>query len=420
MSRLRNVLTVKDIEPAVKRGLTEPLKDGGGLFLMPNLRWVYFFKMKVGGTWKDRELWLGVWPELTLKKAREKRDDAEKLKKGGIDPAQERRGEAKASRDDQTFAEFALEFQDALGPPGAAGRKVWLEQMTTPKMLGRLVNLTPAEIGLEEVEAALKPHWAKQPTSVQLRMRIRRVLASARTRGMIKAERWINPAIYRDVLETIMPRQAHESQPRPSCPWEDLPDFMAGLRATEAKYGPIRELVAWIILTASRVTSAAGARWGEIDLKARTWTIPKERMKAYEGYRREHVVPLTLPMVRILKAVRPPHRKPRPDEFIFPSCRSKGGRFGISGVNVRVKLVRQDVCAHGFRATFATWAEEVEDASDTLIRACIGHVKRTRRGEKVLSRYARSQLMAKRRKLMRKWARYCAQVPAPVALPLAA
>src|SRR3954468_6517640 len=117
MPRSRNLLAVTTIQAAVKKGLPVALKDGGGLQLRPNGRWVYFFKFKG----KEKELWLGEWPDVGLALARERRDAAEAKKKAGINPVEDRHG-PKASHPGMTFAEFALHNIDALGPPGASSR----------------------------------------------------------------------------------------------------------------------------------------------------------------------------------------------------------------------------------------------------------------------------------------------------------
>ena len=409
MARTRNVLTVREVEAAVKAGLPKPLKDGGGLYLMPNGKWVYFFKFRG----KEKELWLGAWPTLGLAAARDQRNEAEAKKKAGVNPTDERQAEKVANRA-TSFAEFALENVDRLGPKKEPGRSVWLRQMTTPKFLGDFVHMTPNDIQIEHVEKALLPFWeTRTATSIALRMRIRRVLSSARAKKLIAGERWINPATYRDVLEHTMPRSTYEEEPRPSLPWQDVPAFLCDLRARPEAILPMA--AEWLVLTGARVDSVTGAQWGEIDLRRRTWTVPAARMKGREGKVGAFVVPLTRPMVGVLRRLLPRGQRIDPNAFLFPSPggRSRSGHMESSSMWNIVRRVRPnvEVCPHGFRASFSTWAEEETDFGDKIISAAIGHKKK----DKVQRRYGRSDLLPGRRRLMRLWAAYCA--PPVIAAP---
>ena len=86
-------------------------------------------------------------------------------------------------------------------------------------------------------------------------------------------------------------------------PYEDVPAFIARLRGSESVSGLALEFA---ILTAARTGEVLGARWDEIDLDAKLWTVPAARMKAG----REHRVPLTARALAILQTVeRDPNRR---------------------------------------------------------------------------------------------------------------
>lgn len=408
MSRSRNILTDAAIRAAVRGDFAAgKLKDGGGLYLMPNKRWVYFFKFRSGGKLKEKELWLGAWPEMDLKHARLARNAAEGTKESGVSPTDQRQV-ARALKRGLTFGEYAAENIDKLGPKKEPGRAIWLRQMTTPQFIGEFVHMLPNDIRLEHVERALAPYWeTRTATSIILRMRIRRILSSARAKRLIVGERWMNPAIYRDNLEHTMPKVERIEEPRRSVPWQDLPGFMARLRSQNTRLRASALAAEWLVLTTMRVSACVGAQWGEIDLKARTWTVPAVRMKGREGKVKEHVVPLNLPMLRVLRAALPRGVHPMPSTFIFPSNRSYSGHVETSGVWNVVLDHTSEGCPHGFRATFETWAEEETDFGETIISMTTGHVKK----DKVQRRYARSDLLGKRRRLMRAWGRWCDQPP---------
>lgn len=425
MARSRNILTDADIRSALATQkarlkelkidgppLAEKLKDGGSLHLSPTLRWVYEYRFRG----KDRETRLGEYPGLTLAKARVERDRLERQRKeDGVDPNAVKRRE-KALNRGLTFREFALENADTLGWPSKAARKRWLKVMTTPQYLKGFIDLTPNEIRAEHVEDALRPYWTAQPaTSIQLRRCIRRVLQAARAKKLIAGMVWENPAVFRDGLEHTMPSSAYVSEPRKSLPWQEAPVFLTKLR----RKGNIESLaVEWLILTGMRVEAVIGARWDEIDLRKRTWTVPADRMKGEEGKVGKHVAPLTKPMVRVLRKLRKLGVR-RDSEFLFASRRSKTGHICSSTVwNYVHRIAAYDACPHGFRSTVSTWAEEETDAHETVITMTVGHVKK----DKIHRVYGRSDMLRRRRELMEAWGRYCAEprYPQPAALRIAA
>ena len=157
----------------------------------------------------------------------------------------------------------------------------------------------------------------------------------------------------------------------------------------------------FLILTAARSGEVRGARWSEIDLAARTWTVPAERMKG----RREHVVPLAdaaLAVLRDAEAIR--------DDtgLVFPSAR---GKVAIDSV---MRLLLRDLgiaaAVHGFRTSFRTWAAERTNTPREIAELALAHAV----GSTVERAYSRSDLPDKRRTLMNKWAAYLTQSTADV------
>lgn len=102
-----------------------------------------------------------------------------------------------------------------------------------------------------------------------------------------------------------------KKQNMPTLRPEELPKLMRSLVMSNLSV-PTRCLIEWQLLTLVRPSEASGARWAEIDLNARLWTIPAQRMKA----KRKHVVPLSHQALEILEVMKPisAHR-----EFVFPS-----------------------------------------------------------------------------------------------------
>ena len=137
---------------------------------------------------------------------------------------------------------------------------------------------------------ALLPVWKRTPeTGSRLRGRIERVFAWAKPLKLFEGE---NPAS-REVLKDHLPTKAKANHHK-AYPFKQLPAFMAELRNKDSMSARSLEFV---ILTAARTSEVIGARWEEIDLEAKTWTVPAERMKA----KVEHVVPLSERAVEILR-----------------------------------------------------------------------------------------------------------------------
>ena len=154
-----------------------------------------------------------------------------------------------------------------------------------------------------------------------------------------------------------------------------------------------------MILTATRSGEARGARWKEIDLDAREWVIPGNRMK--RGL--PHRVPLSEAATAVLERVRGMDRV-----WVFPSA-TRGPEGATRPQSVMVfkslfkRMARDGFTTHGFRSMFRVWCSERAHADREVAEAALSHVT----GNKVERAYARSDLFERRRALMDAWARFC-------------
>ena len=150
------------------------------------------------------------------------------------------------------------------------------------------------------------------------------------------------------------------------------------------------------MLTAARSGEVRGARWDEIDLAARMWTIPATRMKS----KREHRVPLCGRAVEILKAARALGNGR--SLLLFPS---RGGKpISITRLPKMLSNLKVDAVPHGFRSSFRDWAAEETDHPREVVEAALAHAV----GNQTEAAYARSDLFERRRRLMDEWAAYVA------------
>ena len=242
-----------------------------------------------------------------------------------------------------------------------------------------------------DILAVLQPIWQTKPeTASRLRGRIERVLNAAKAKGYRTGE---NPATWRGHLENLLPKPSRLSRGHHAAMrYQDVPAFVARLREREAMAGLALEFA---ILTATRSGEVLGARWSEIDLDAKVWTIPPERMKAA----REHRVPLSERTVAILKQM----ETARTGDFVFPGQRVDKP---LSVMAMEMVLRRMDIenaTVHGFRSAFRDWAGNVTHFPRELAEHALAHVI----GDKAEQAYRRSDALERRRALMEAWAGHC-------------
>ena len=159
------------------------------------------------------------------------------------------------------------------------------------------------------------------------------------------------------------------------------------MRAARAHHRADRALE-YCILTAARSGEVLGATWGEIDLAAKTWTIPAGRMKA----EKEHRVPLPARALEILAGL------PREGERLFPLTHT-------AMLELLRRMGHDSETVHGFRSSFRDWVAERTSYPDHLAEAALAHAV----AGKVEKAYRRTDLFEKRRRLMADWAAWCSR-----------
>ena len=181
----------------------------------------------------------------------------------------------------------------------------------------------------------------------------------------------------------------------------ELPTFLASLRTREAVAARALE---FLILTAARTGEVIGARWNEIDLLDKTWTVPAARMKANGAHR----VPLSARALAMLDAMQAARHGDNPDAFVFPGHKPGLALSNMAFLMLLRRMGIDNLTVHGFRATFKTWASERTSFQNEVVEAALAHVI----GNKVEQAYRRTDLFEKRRRLMQQWATFCTTAPA--------
>ncbi|MEI7601518.1 MAG: integrase arm-type DNA-binding domain-containing protein [Aestuariivirga sp.] len=383
-----NLLTARQVETISQAGRHA---DGGGLYLRVrpggSKTWSMMFAVMDGKRRKQTEISLGPAGAggLSLAEARGKAAEIRAQRLRGLDPKAERKAAAVP-----TFGIFADEYIDThasrfKSPKHLAQWRMTLGDTYCGAIRGKLVS----EIGTDDVLAVLKPIWGTVPeTASRIRGRLENVLDAAKARGFRAGE---NPATWRGHLRAILPaRQKLTRGHHAALPYDDVPAFMAALRARQSLAAMALELA---ILTACRSGEVLGARWEEIDLKKGVWIIPKERMKAGLAHR----VPLSKRAVALLKGL------PQVNPYVFPGQAPGKPLSGMAMEMQLRRMDRNDITVHGFRSTFRDWSSEQTSFPHETCEHALAH----RISDKAEAAYRRGDQFEKRRELMQAWARWC-------------
>ena len=384
--------------------------DGGGLYLQVTASgaktWIYRFMLHG----RAREMGLGPLHTILLAEAREKARECRKLRLEGVDPIEARKakrtGERLAAATAMTFQDCAERYIEAQkagwkNPKHAAQWPSTLQTYVYP-VFGAL-PVQAIDVGL--VMKVLEPIWTAKPeTASRVRGRIESVLDWATARGYRQGE---NPARWKGHLENLLPARSKVAKVKhhSALPYPEIADFITSLRAED---GIGARALEFLILTAARTGEVIGAKWTEIDLEARLWVVPGERMKKAG---KEHRVPLSEMAIAILS----PLSEVRTGDFVFPVGRPGKPLSNMAMLKLLQRMGRADLTAHGFRSTFSDWCAEQTNTPSEVREMALAHVV----GDKVEAAYRRGDMFEKRRQLMEAWGQYCeAREPASKVVPL--
>lgn len=362
-------------------------QDGNGLQLLvkPSGAQSWVLRIQVDG--RRRDIGLGSTATVTLKEAREKADELRRMYQRGADPLAERRAAKLAAAVIPTFRDAAIaahgEHKD--GWRNLKHRADWLsslERYAFPTLGGIRVDLIDAPT----VRDTLLPIWLDRPeTARRVRQRINLVVDWAAAKGY-------RPTLDLSGIAKALPRQPKSESHFAAMPYEQVPAFVASLKASNETISKMA--LQFLILTAARSGEVRGATWPEIDPEAQTWTIPGSRMKAGKA----HVVPLSDAALTILARVR--QIRTREDAVIFPGTKGQP----LSDMTM-LKIMRDrslPYSVHGFRSAFKTWAVEATSFPDAVSEAALAHID----VNKVRAAYSRTDFRQQRTNLMAAWSKF--------------
>jgi len=386
-------LTVRRVEAEKRPGM---YADGNGLYFRVaesgTKSWV--FRYQIEG--RRRDMGLGPVGMISLADARNRAFDLRRGIRDGIDPLEAKR-EAKSARQNAQAATAAISFAAAAAAYIAVHEAGWRDKRAWPDSMRLYVNpiigdRPVSSIDLSAVLAVLEPIWlTKIKTAQNIRGRIENVLDWAAVRGYRSGE---NPARWRGNLDKLLARPSLIATVthHPALPWREMPEFMRALRSHD---GISSTALEFTILTCARAGEALGARWPEIDLSGRVWTVPASRMKS----RREHRVPLAASTLAVLDRMAPFRRNS--DDHVFLGW-LLGRPMSPQSLLQCLERVRPGVTVHGFRSSFRDWAAETGVAGE-LAELALAHQV----GSAVERAYLRSDRFDERRRVAEAWAAHC-------------
>jgi len=365
------------------------LHDGDGLFLIVKTsgKKLWRFRYQRPTTKQRTMIGLGAFPALSLADARGLRADYLALLANGIDPQiqAEVAEEQEQIALDSIFSTVAanwFQLKSKSVTPDYA-KDIWrsLEKDVFPAIGGIPVQQIKARKLVETLDP-IKARGALE-TVRRLVQRINEIMIYAVNTGLLDA----NPA-----SGVGMAFEKPKKQNMPTLRPEELPKLMRSLVMSNLSVST-RCLIEWQLLTLVRPSEASGARWAEIDLDAKVWTIPAERMKS----KREHVVPLSPQALEILGVMKPisAHRK-----HVFPSRNDPKQPMNSQTANAALKRIGYGgkLVAHGLRAIASTALNEAGFNPD-VIEAALAHTDRN----EVRKAYNRSTYLIQRVELMDWW-----------------
>ena len=376
------MLRAEQVSDAIRRGVNAKISDGHNLYLVvKNGRGFWVYQYRDGAVIRSKGL--GSAANVTPAQARRARENcAVALRSGvaaealGIRPT-EARGEPFGKVADTYLENHAAEWS----PKQQARNRTLLRMHAAP-----LDKVPVNRITTAQVADVLRPIWSGPGSNRggKLRSLIERIING-------KAAQ--NPATWERLKGADgLHGKTAETTHHPSMPYTEVPAFMKRLDLSNVEDRAIR----FVILTGVRRQEALGARWGELDLKAKRWLVPAARMKN----RKDHFVPLSDAAIACLG------KRGADNDLIFPS--SRGAALGHDALSLRKFGLNYTL--HGFRSSLSSWAEE-NDYPTNVIQLMLAHRKKDDNGKALGPQdnaYMRATRFDERRKLHDAWALFAA------------
>ncbi|RYD50770.1 MAG: DUF4102 domain-containing protein [Sphingobacteriales bacterium] len=386
-------LACKNAKPKEK---PYPLADGGGMYLEVATNGSKYWRMKYRYAGSQKKLAFGVYPQVTLAEAREKRMAAKKLLAAGTDPSMH-----KQEQKIRAFADANNTFETIA--------KMWFDHKS------KGISKRYGDFMWGRIEKDIFPAFGKKPIKNVSSLDIIQALKHVENRGVHELARRLKQscdeifrfAVSHGIIDSNPVRNfesrdvlvAYRKEHHACIEIGEIPEFLKALHSNSVRMYPLtRMAVELLMLTFVRTSELIDARWSEIDLKERQWVIPAERMKM----RRPHLVPLSRQAVAILEELQ---KLSGQKQFVFPSMVDAKNK-SMSNNTILQALTSMGykgrMTGHGFRALAMSTIKEKLGYRHEVIDLQLAHAK----GNKIDAAYDRAKFLDERRKMMQEWADY--------------
>ena len=374
------------------------LYDERGLFLLvnPNGSKLWRLKYRMGG--KEKLLALGAYPDVSLKKARDRRDEARKLIADGTDPNAVRKKEKAEAAGADTFGFVAEEWFGRQRDSWTDGHAVTVRSRLDRDVLPYLGKRPLREIDAPELLIVLRRIEARG--AVESAHRIKTICSQVFAYAVATGSATRNP------VTDIGAGAIKPARVKPMAAVLKPAEVGALLLAIDDYSGThvVRCAFKLAPLVFVRPGELRAAEWSEFDLDAEApqWVIPAARMKLKLDHKadamRSHIVPLSTQAVAILKDVK---QLTGTGRFVFPGHGSVSRPMSENAITAALRRMgyADQMTGHGFRSIASTMLNERGFNSDA-IEAQLAHTA----ASKVRGAYNRAKYLEDRRKMMQAWA----------------
>lgn len=397
MARIIKALTNTEVNNAKAKEKDYKLMDGKGLFLLVKKTGakVWRFRYKKPFVKTETDMSMGYFPDVSLAQARAMREEYRALLAQDIDPQEHRqqRQEEEQARRENTFLHLAEQWKAKMLVDVKNGE---LKEETFTKNWTIITKYLIPDLGQIPIESITPKQVIQAIQPLDARGR-----AETRDRAIALLNRVMKFAVNCNALEFnkcvnvkdhySRPKAEHYKTIRP----EELPELLTALKdyqlSTQTKL-----LIKWQLLTMTRPNESVNALWEEIDLDAKTWTIPAHKMKMKVA----HVIPLSTQALAILEKMRVISCN---SPYIFQSEIKPQQPMNKQTANRALRLIgfHGRLVSHGMRAIASTYLNERLINSD-VIESCLAHGIK----DQVRKAYNRADYLEERRKVMQIWGDY--------------
>ena len=350
---------VKNAKPGVK---DYKLTDGGGMYLLVEPGGGKYWRLKYRFGGKEKLQSIGVYPEISLAGARNRRDAARKLLAYDVDPGETKKAQktARIAETENGFEAIAREWYAAHSPTWASSH---------------------ADTTRRRLEGDVYPVLGARPIGDIKAPEVLAMLRRIESRGALEVAHRIR-AICGQVFRT---------DPKEVAPLLMAIDGYAGSFVVKCAL----QLAPLLFVRPGELRQA---EWSEVDFESAEWTIPAEKMKM----RQPHLVPLSIQAIAILKEL---HALTGRGKFLFPSHRSSARPMSNNAVNAALRRMgyeKETMTGHGFRAMARTILDEVLAQRPDIVEHQLAHAVKDPLGRA----YNRTSHLPERRRMMQLWADY--------------